>query len=205
MAPKKKARKRARKSTRKKARRSRPTKRSAAVAAAPTPPQWPVETRATMDAFYGAHTLKADGMPTDAWTKANLVVIQAPYPMVPSWMPTAVVTRIQCHRLVAQSLKRILQGILDHYGSIERVRGARMHLFGGVYNFRRISGSANLSTHAYGAGIDLDPDNNPLGKEWAPDSGMIPMEVVEIFEREGWKWGGRFRNRKDCMHFQATS
>ena len=179
--------------------------KKARVVAPPPRPVWPAEGRATMDAFYGKHALKADGNPTEAWVKTNLVVIKTPYPMVASWSPTSPITRIQCHRLVAESLKRILQAILDHYGSIESIRSARMHLYGGVYNFRRISGSVNLSTHAYGAGIDLDPDHNPLGREWAPDSGMMPMEVVRIFESEGWKWGGRFRNRKDCMHFQATS
>jgi hypothetical protein len=80
-----------------------------------------------------------------------------------------------------------------------------MHLYGGTYNYRRISGSSNLSLHAFGAAIDLDPDHNPLGMPWRADAGMMPMEVVEIFEAEGWKWGGRFQSRKDCMHFQATS
>ena len=168
-------------------------------------PNWPVETPATLNAFYGRHELKADGTPTSAWLKANLVVINTPYPMTPSWEPTAVVTRIQCHRLVAESLKRVLSGILSHYGSIQSVRSARMHLYGGAYNYRRISGSANLSLHAFGAAIDLDPDHNPLGKPFTLDSGMMPEEVVALFDAEGWKWGGRFKSRKDCMHFQATA
>lgn len=165
---------------------------------------WPAETRAEMDAFYGKHTLTSFGMPTQQWIKDHLTVIKSPYPMELSWEPGAVITRIQCHRLVADSLKRVLAGILDHYGSIARIRSARMHLYGGVYNYRKIAGSGNLSTHAYGAGIDLDPAHNALGTPWKPDCGMMPQEVVAIFEGEGWKWGGRFKNRKDCMHFQAT-
>jgi hypothetical protein len=51
---------------------------------------------------------------------------------------------------------------------------------------------------------DLDPDRNPLGKPWQADNGMMPELVVAPFKAAGWKWGGRFKNRKDCMHFQAT-
>jgi hypothetical protein len=60
-----------------------------------------------------------------------------------------------------------------------------------------------LSLHAWGAAIDLDPDYNPVGWAWRRDAGMIPMAVVELFEAAGWRWGGQFKGRKDCMHFQA--
>ena len=166
--------------------------------------RWPAETPAALNTFYGRHELTKAGNPTQRWLNANLTTFASPYPMVASWNPRIVITRIQCHRRVAASLERVLQGILDHYGSVASVRSARMHLYGGVYAFRRISGSSRLSLHAYGAGIDLDPEQNPLGREWRPDRGMMPLEVVALFEREGWKWGGRFRGRKDCMHFQAT-
>jgi hypothetical protein len=127
----------------------------------------------------------------------------APYPLAASWDPAVTIKRLRCHRRVAESLREILRAILGHYGSLESVRDNRMHLTGGVYNFRRISGSARLSMHSYGAAIDLDPERNPLGKAWEP--GMMPMEVVQIFEDAGWKWGGRVAHRPDCMHFQATS
>jgi hypothetical protein len=34
---------------------------------------------------------------------------------------------------------------------------------------------------------------------------MMPRAVVDIFEAQGWKWGGNFSTKPDCMHFQATS
>ena len=166
---------------------------------------WPPEESQALVNFFGAFQLRADGFPTAGWEAANLTTIVAPFPLMASWDAAVTITRIRCHRLVAASLKGVLQSILGQYGTVAAVHAARMHLYGGVYNFRRISGSAQLSLHSYGAAIDLDPTNNPLGKPWQADTGMMPLPVVTLFEAAGWKWGGRFQHRKDCMHFQATA
>ena len=166
---------------------------------------WPRDNPADLEAFYGRIELGADGLPTAAWEAENLTTIVAPYTLYPVWDSEMPIRWIRCHRLVAESLKGVLSGILAHYGSVARLREARMHLFGGVYHYRRIKGTSVLSLHAYGAAIDLDPALNPLGQEWRPDAGMMPLPVVGLFEAAGWKWGGRFAGRKDCMHFQATA
>ena len=166
---------------------------------------WPRENPEALAAFYGRFELRSDGLPTTAWEAAHLVTTVAPYPLRAAWDPAVIITRIRCHRLVAESLKGVLRGILAHYGSVAAVRTARMDRFGGVYNYRRIAGSAQLSLHAYGAAIDLDPANNPLGRVWKLGCWMMPQAVVALFETAGWKWGGRFRSRKDCQHFQATA
>lgn len=166
---------------------------------------WPADTQLALEGFYGKHRLGADGTPTAAWESANLVLIQAPYPLTLSFDPTKQVKKIRCHRLVAESLERVLAGILVHYGTLDEIRRARMDLFGGCFNFRRVSGSGRLSTHAWGAGIDLDPDRNPLGKPHNEAEGMMPLAVVDLFRAEGWRWGGEFQSRPDCMHFQATT
>jgi hypothetical protein len=166
---------------------------------------WPRETATELRDFYGRFEFRADGLPTKRWEDQHLTSIVLPYPMIASWDATVTLTRLRCHRRVAESLKRILAGILAHYGSVRSVQSARLHITGGMYSFRRISGSPNLSLHSYGAAIDLDPKNNPLGKPWRTGTDMIPLAVVAIFEQEGWKWGGRFTQRKDCMHFQATA
>lgn len=177
-----------------------PPDNPAPAAAAP----WPRDQQAELEAFYGAHVVGPDGRPTATWEKSHLTVFPAPYPMVAAWDHSARISRIRCHQKVAPSLQRVLQGILAHFGSEAAVQRNRMHLWGGCYNYRPVRFGNRLSVHAWGAAIDLDPDRNPLGAPYTEGVGMIPMEVVGLFEAEGWKWGGRFSSRPDCMHFQAA-
>jgi len=167
------------------------------------PGPWPADTQAELEAFYSVHRLDATGKPTAAWERDHLTRLRLPYRMTLSWQPGSSVSSITCHKKVGGSLERILTGILRHYGSEQEVRNHRMHLFGGCYNYRRVTGGSRLSTHAWGAAIDLDPDRNRYGEPWDPRKGMMPLEVVGLFEAEGWRWGGRF-STPDPMHFQAT-
>jgi len=82
---------------------------------------------------------------------------------------------------------------------------------------RPIRGQKEWSEHAYGLAIDLNPFNNPyvkgdlvlpelassyLDREWTR-SGMA-LEggpAVTVFESVGWKWGGRWSDPVDFMHF----
>ena len=166
---------------------------------------WPADTMPALEAFYGPIRLGPTGQPTRAWERETLITIRAPYPLALAWRPDRRITRVSCHRLVAESLTRILSGILSHFGTIEAVRAARMDLFGGCYNYRLIGGSHRLSVHSFGAAVDFDPENNRLGLAYVEGSAMMPRAVVDIFEGEGWRWGGSFRRRPDCMHFQATA
>ena len=166
---------------------------------------WPHDDPASLDAFYGPLSLGRDGRPTRKWEGEHLESITSPYPLAIAWMPGVTVRRVLCHRKVAGSLARIFAAILAHYGTPEAVAAARMHLYGGCYAFRPVRGGNRLSVHAYGAAVDLDPEGNPLGKEHDCGPLMMPAPVVAIFEAEKWTWGGRFRNRPDCMHFQAAT
>ena len=166
---------------------------------------WPADSQIALEVFYSKHKLGTTGMPTAAWESEHLTSIKLPYRMTLPWDLSKTIGRIRCHNKVGDSLTRIFDRILKHYGSEQEVKRNRMHLFGGCFAYRPVAGGARLSTHAWGAAIDLDPDRNPLGKEWNSQDGMMPLTVVGIFEAEGWRWGGRFQNRKDCMHFQATA
>jgi len=76
---------------------------------------------------------------------------------------------------------------------------------GGTYNCRKIQGTPRRSMHAYGAAIDISTAHADYwlwsGGEGAAWKNRIPMEVVEVFERHGFIWGGKWRHF-DTMHFE---
>ena len=78
----------------------------------------------------------------------------------------------------------------------------------GTYNCRSIAGTTRMSMHAYGAAIDISTKHTNYW-QWVkpgPDgryvwSNQIPMEIVSIFEKHGFVWGGRWYHF-DTMHFE---
>jgi hypothetical protein len=78
----------------------------------------------------------------------------------------------------------------------------------GVYNCRKIAGSALKSVHAYGAAVDINTGRSDYWR-WREVNekraityrNRIPYEIVEVFERHGFIWGGRWYHF-DTMHFE---
>ncbi len=80
----------------------------------------------------------------------------------------------------------------------------------GTFNWRNISGTNRLSTHSFGMTIDLNVAHSHY---WQWDSkskdenislvyrNQIPMEIVLIFEKYGFIWGGKWYHY-DTMHFE---
>ena len=80
---------------------------------------------------------------------------------------------------------------------------------GGTFNWRPIAGSDQLSAHSFGIAIDIDPDFSDYWR-WStagnssrliPYHNRIPRRIVEIFERHGFIWGGKWYHY-DTMHFE---
>ena len=78
----------------------------------------------------------------------------------------------------------------------------------GAFNWRPIAGTERLSMHSFGAAIDLNVDVSNYWKWSKPDSGghylyhnNFPPEIVSIFEKHGFIWGGKWYHY-DTMHFE---
>ncbi len=133
----------------------------------------------------------------------NLVFIDLPYPMRIAWDLGKSITRMQCHKLIADRLKAVFTDLLAHYGLPELQR-LGIDLYGGCYNYRLMRGSKKTwSRHSWGIAIDLDPARNKL-KETKRTARFARPEykpMIEIFYRHGFLSLGVEKNY-DWMHFE---
>ena len=78
----------------------------------------------------------------------------------------------------------------------------------GTFNWRYISGTERLSMHSFGIAIDINIEKSNYWK-WdvttddgvIPHRNQIPWEIIEIFEKHGYIWGGKWYHY-DTMHFE---
>lgn len=80
----------------------------------------------------------------------------------------------------------------------------------GTFNWRPVRGAKRMSAHSYGIAFDIGVDHSDY---WQWNAGTndemkhikyankIPKEIVRIFERHGFIWGGSWYHY-DTMHFE---
>ena len=139
---------------------------------------------------------------TEQEVKANLVEI--------TWLPKNVNQKIRVSKVngVADKLKKISEE-LDNYPEFTKF----LKKPGGTFIWRTISGTNRLSTHCFGITIDINID---FSNYWQWDNAAwktkgeqidltyknrIPVKIVEIFEKYGFIWGGKWYHY-DTMHFE---
>ena len=122
-----------------------------------------------------------------------------------AWDKNTKVTRIRCHKLVADQLKAIFTDIHNHYG-YEKIVELGIDLFGGCFNFRAMRGGSDYSRHSWGVAIDLDPERNQLKETSKTARFARPeyKEMIDIFYKHGFVSLGREKNY-DWMHFEAKN
>lgn len=134
-----------------------------------------------------------------------LVTINLPYPMRLAWDKNTVITKMRCHKLVADKYKAIFAEILAVYGMANIVK-LGLDLYGGCFNFRAMRGGSDYSRHSWGVAIDLDPERNQL-KETSATARFARPEykaMIDIFYKHGFQSLGREKNY-DWMHFQVKA
>jgi len=103
---------------------------------------------------------------------------------------------------------RKLQQVADDLEKLPKKFHRYLAPSGGTFNWRVIAGTKRLSVHSFGAAIDI---NTKFTDYWRWSGGKpgnvkkyrnkIPHEVVEVFERHGFIWGGKWYHY-DTMHFE---
>lgn len=138
-----------------------------------------------------------------------------------------------CNIYVAEDLKEIFYELYLNQYPIERME--LIEVYDGddtksmeanntsCFNYRVVDGSKNLSKHAYGVAIDINPFYNPYvvpqadgstyispkGSEIYADRSMdFPHKIdkndlcYKLFTAHGFTWGGSWYSSKDYQHFQ---
>lgn len=106
--------------------------------------------------------------------------------------------RAQCHVAVVDDLRAALAEVAAA-GLAGAIDVANANSAGGCYvpRFSRVSGQIGfLSRHTYGMALDTNTDSNCAGCR-----PQMNCDVVRIFRKHGFAWGGNFR-RPDGMHFE---
>ena len=118
------------------------------------------------------------------WVSRNIVRARVPI----------LTGEVICHRLMVDQLHGALQELVDLGldGLIDPTQ------YGGCWVPRHIDFNPTkpLSMHSWGLAVDFNVSTNGLGKVPTMDP-----RVVEVFDRWGFVWGGRWQ-RPDGMHFE---
>ena len=118
-----------------------------------------------------------------------------------SWVASHISTEVMpilgpmtCNTLIFPQLRAALDEIVSDGLTAEIHPGE----YGGCYYPRFIAGSTTLSNHAFGLALDVNVLGNQRGTV-----GQINREVVTIFEKWGFTWGGTW-HYTDPMHFEMN-
>lgn len=143
----------------------------------------------------------------------------------------AQVGEIICSKLVADDLLQIFRELydaaypiekiylIDEYGADDSRSMADNNT--SCFNFRRKPGMQELSMHARGLAVDINPLYNPYvkgvhaepaeGAVYADRSRKCPYYIRKgdachaAFARRGWRWGGSWRSAQDWQHFEKKT
>lgn len=123
------------------------------------------------------------------------------------WLPTKARQRLQITTVngVADRLEAISNELDRLPGEFDKYLAPAA----GTYNCRTIAGTTRVSAHGSGIAIDIALAQSDYWR-WGADKAAagriayrnrIPIEIVHIFERHGFIWGGRWYHY-DTMHFE---
>ncbi|WP_341990185.1 M15 family metallopeptidase [Azorhizobium sp. AG788] len=127
------------------------------------------------------------------WETKNIIEIVVP-------QLSGLTKTVRCHEKIVGPLKAAFEEV-----ETERLLD-RILIWDGAFSARHIGSAITepLSRHSWGIAFDINTDWNGYGDKPAPfgSKGSV-IELVPIFEKHGFYWGGRFSGKSvDGMHFE---
>ena len=120
------------------------------------------------------------------------------------WLPKTWGKAIQITSV--NGVDRRLKAISDEIDSLPAYIKRAAYPIAGTYNCRAVADTGLPSPHGYGIAIDLNLRFSDYWY-WRPNAKAVhyvnrmPIEIVSIFERHGFIWGGKWYHF-DTMHFE---
>lgn len=105
----------------------------------------------------------------------------------------------------SEALKAVMKELLPLSRKSNKIYAAAFPS-SGAFNYRLIEETNRLSSHAYGIAIDLHSNKYDYWGWATREEGQkrlntFPREIVHVFEKNGFIWGGKWGNF-DIMHFE---
>nr|WP_243122293.1 M15 family metallopeptidase [Clostridium thermarum] len=105
----------------------------------------------------------------------------------------------------AEALRSVMEELIPLCKSNGRIENY-VFPFSGSFNYRKIAGTNRLSPHSFGIAIDLARDKRDYWKWVSHKEGekrlsSYPTELVELFEKNNFIWGGKWWHF-DILHFE---
>jgi hypothetical protein len=112
---------------------------------------------------------------------------------------------VKIHHKVSKALRRVEERL---NALLKRLRRYSQYLvnLGGSFMKRAVEGTSRPSPHSYGIALDINVKKSHYWRWQKPGvaprwQNRTPQEIVDIFESEGFVWGGRWYHY-DTMHFE---
>ncbi len=121
--------------------------------------------------------------PDPAWVSANIATEAVP-----------ILGTVTCHQALFPQLRAALEEVVTR-GLADEIN---VDEYEGCYYPRFIANTTTLSNHSFGLALDLNVPGNQRGTV-----GEMNRDVVSIFEKWGFAWGGDW-GYTDPMHFELA-
>lgn len=152
---------------------------------------WPLDTTAAKNAFYGDFYVKT-------WASVYLTRIKPSFAMTYDKrpLPSGILVNKKCADAMLAAFAEIWDRCGHEQAAVDQSGASD---YGGCFNIRRIAGANAWSNHSWACAIDLSPSTNGFRYD---DSTTLSSVVIDAFKRQGARWGGDYHGRKDPMHFE---